>query len=711
MLRQYRLVEKIGEGGMGEVWKAFDTSLEREVAVKFLAPDVVADAGRRARFEREARAVAALSHPNIVTIFGLEQAKGRHFFAMELVRGRTLAQVIAPGGLPPARLLEIAVPLADALGAAHDRGIIHRDLKPANIMIGDDGRLKVLDFGLAELRAPRPEGDLRETTTRSLSGEGAISGTLAYMSPEQIQGRPLDPRSDIFSLGVLLYEMATGRRPFEGGTPADVLAAVLRDLPEPPAATNPDLPPALSRLIEQCLEKDLRLRPGSSRDLRDRLAAIREETAGGLSTLPSIAVLPFADMSPAKDQGYFCDGIAEEIISALSRLRGLRVVSRTSSFLYRGSDFDLREIGRRLGVANLLEGSVRKADDRLRITVDLVSTADGYEILSAKYDREMKDVFAIQDEIAASLVEALRVTLSARERRHLRQPPARDLQAYDFYLRGRQYYAQFNRKAIEFAQQMFERTIRSEPSYARAWAGLADCASYLFMHVQHSEENRRRADEASLRALAIAPDLAEAHVARGVALSLGRDYAAAMAEFDIAVRLAPRLFDAWYFYGRTAFAAGEEERAARLWEKGMEVRPEDYQTPLLAAQIYDDLKHPDLARAARRRGVQNVEERLEMNPDDVRALYMGANGLVVLGEKERGLEWAERALALEPGDSMVLYNVACLWSMAGRIDQAIECAERAVAAGLRHKDWFEHDSNLDPLRDHPRFRALMTRLD
>jgi len=710
VLSHYRLVEKIGEGGTSEVWRALDTRLDREVAIKFLPESWARDAVRRARFESEARTIAALNHPNIVTIYTIEEAEGRHFFTMELVRGETLDRRIPEPGLELPELLALAIPLCAAVGAAHDRDVTHGDLKPRNVMIGETG-LKVLDFGLATLRRPPPTAGIDAASLDTLTLEGRIFGTLPYMSPEHVQGRPVDPRSDVFALGILLYQMATGRRPFRGEAAADLIASILRDVPAAVDAIRPVLPRQLGRIIGRCLEKDASRRPPTARALVAQLQELAHEVRGSdAREVPSIAVLPFADISAEKDQDYFCEGIAEEIINALARIRDLHVVSRTSAFQFKGTALDSREIGDRLGARTLLEGSVRKAGDRLRITAELIDVADGYSLWSERYDRELADVFAIQEGIAQSIVQALRVTLSPRERRAMRQVATSDVRAYDYYLRGRKYFHQYRRRGIEFALQMFSRAIEIDPSYALAWAGIADCCSYLYMNAERVDAHRERADEASRRALALDPDLAEAHVARGVALSLGARHAEAEQAFETAIRLNPGLFEAHYFYARDCFTRGEALKAIGLYERAAEVRPEDYQSLLLLAQIHDDLGQPAEAEAARKRGVRVVEERLDQNPDDVRALYMGANGLVALGQREQGLAWAGRALAIEPDEPMLLYNLACIYGLAREVDRALDCLERAVERGFAHVGWIERDSNLDTLRGLPRFETLLARL-
>jgi tetratricopeptide (TPR) repeat protein len=353
---------------------------------------------------------------------------------------------------------------------------------------------------------------------------------------------------------------------------------------------------------------------------------------------------------------------------------------------------------------------VRKAGDKLRISVELVSAADGYQVWAERYDRELKDIFAIQDEIAQKTVEALQVTLSPKERRAIRQVATTNVQAYDYYLRGRNFFFQYRTRGIEFALQMFSKAIELDPSYALAYAGIADCCSFLYMNVERVDANRVRADAASRKALALDPELAEAQTARGVALSLDGRHDAAEQSFENAIRLNPKLFDAHYFYARDCQTKGNTEKAIRLYEQAAAVRPDDYQASLLVGQIYDALGREEESRAARLRGVKAAEERLDLNPDDIRALYMGANGLVALGQRQKGLAWARRAMEIEPGEPMLLYNLACIYCLADEYDKAVECLQKAIDGGFAHRPWLEQDSDLDPLRDDPRFQALVEKM-
>jgi serine/threonine protein kinase/Tfp pilus assembly protein PilF len=709
VLGNYRLIEKLGEGGMGVVWKARDLKLDRDVAIKFLPEGAVGDPERRAFFEREAKAVAALSHPNIVTIYAVDEAEGTTFFTMELIEGQPLSKLIEPGGVSLDRFLELALPLTGAVAAAHARGIIHRDLKPQNIMIDSAGQIKILDFGLARILLPLPKVLGRdEGTTATLDAD--FAGTIAYMSPEQLRSQPLDHRTDVFSLGVVLFEWATGRLPFGGKTGPERIAAVLKEDPRSAVELNPGLPRQIDRIFRHCLEKEPRYRMASARDLREELESLRQAKEDGRPALPSIAVLPFADMSREKDQGYFCDGIAEEIINALCRVQGLRVASRTGSFQFKNAAADLREIGNALRVDTVLEGRVRKSDHRLRITVQLIDAARGFHLWSESFDRELRDVFAIQQEIAHNVVRSLQVTLSPQEKGALAEVPTSHVQAYDYYLRGRSFYYRYGRHDIEFALQLFSRAIELDPEYALAHAGLADCWSYIYLYAERKDAVRQQAEAAGRRAVELAPGSAQAQASLAVALSLGSQKEEAQAAFEKAIRLDPTLFEAWYFYARQAFASGDLPKARSLYEEAMRVRPEDFYSPLLVAQVYQELGRPEDARAARERGVSLVEKHIDLHPDDARALYMGANGLVALGLKDKGLDWARRARRIDPDDPMLLYNLGCIHALAGDVEDAVDCLERAAAGGLLQKGWYEHDGDLDPLRGHPRFKALLERM-
>ena len=443
---------------------------------------------------------------------------------------------------------------------------------------------------------------------------------------------------------------------------------------------------------------------------RGRGSQLEQQPAVALAVSHSIAVLPFADMSQQQDQQYFCEGIAEEITHRLAGIKALRVVSRTSSFQVRALTSDLRELGRRLRVGTVLEGSVRKAGDRLRITVQLADVESGFHRWSGSFDRELSDIFAIQDEIAHSVVEALEVGLSAKESAALHALPTANLRAYDFYLRARQYYHQFGPRSMESAVSMFVQAISQDPDFAQAYAGLADCWCYIYLYSDRSEVVREQALWASAKAVEMAPNSAQAQASHGLSLSLSLSDTEAQQAFETALQLDSELFEARYYYARHCFARGHAQKAAGLYESAMRIRPDDYQSPLLAAQIYDYLGSTAQADASRRRGIQLAEEHLKVNPEDVRALSMAANGLAESGDDARGLTYLQRALAICPEDPMLLYDAGCIYALLGQCDQALEYLDHAAQRGVTQRGWYENDGNLAALHAHPRFQQLLARL-
>jgi serine/threonine-protein kinase len=478
---------------MGEVYRARDVRLGRPVAIKVLRPDSAANPERLARFEQEARTASALNHPNVVTIYDIGRVDDTPYIAMELVEGRTIREMLEPGPLSFPRLLLYAVQIAEALAKAHAGGIVHRDLKPENLMVTGDDLVKILDFGLAKLT---PLVSQATSAPTAHTAAGVLLGTVQYMSPEQARAPSVDHRSDQFTLGLILYEMATGRRAFPRDSVSGTLAAILFEEPVPVGELNPAVPEGLRQVIATCLKKDPQDRFASTRDLARALSALQgrgaafesgvDTMAGPLPAAPSpqpasVAVLPFVDMSSLKDQEYFCDGMAEELINALTQIPGLRVVSRTSSFQFKGKVDDVRAIGQRLGVRTLLEGSVRTAGERVRIGARLTNAADGYQIWSAQYDREMKDVFAVQDEIAGSILAALRVTLIKAENVPLVAPHTGAPEVYKLYLKGRHEWNKRTEDGLLRSLEYFQQAIDQDPGYARAHAGLAD--SYVLLGV------------------------------------------------------------------------------------------------------------------------------------------------------------------------------------------------------------------------------------
>jgi len=695
-ISNYRIQEKLGEGGMGVVYRAQDIRLERDVALKFLPVHLSSSDGEKARFIQEARATSALNHPNVCTIHDIQEHSAQMFIVMEFVDGSTLRGRISGGSLPLENIISYALQIGDALHEAHMKGIVHRDIKADNIMVNSKNQIKVMDFGLAKLK-----GSLRLTRTSS------TAGTLAYMAPEQIQGGEVDMRSDIFSFGVVLYEMLTGHMPFHGEHEAALLYSILNEEPESPLKYRPDIPQNLIQITARALQKDPADRYQSAGDLLADLRRLSEQKVGQKEPGKiSIAVLAFEDMSPQKDQDHLCEGLAEEIINALTKIRSLRISARTSAFAFKGKQSDIRDIGKKLNVQNVLEGSVRKSGSRLRITAQLINVEDGYHLWSERYDRELRDVFEIQDEITENVVHALKLVLTEKDRRSLESVSTPEIEAYEYYLRGRRLFHQA-RNRHEESMRMFERATQIDTRYAPAYCGLADCYSFRYMYWESSESNLHEAEKASRKAIEINPHLAEAHTSLGLAISLKKQYEEAEKEFEQAIKLNPRLFEVYYYYGRTCYARGEFDRAARLFEEAVKVRPDDYQVLMILTSVYRSLKDEKRYQAALMTGVERVERHIELNPNDIRALYMGGSALMHLGETLRGEELVMRALSLDPDNPGTLYNVACFFSLSGKTDRAINCIDRALKNGFAHKEWIEHDSDLDPIRSEPRFQELL----
>jgi adenylate cyclase len=423
----------------------------------------------------------------------------------------------------------------------------------------------------------------------------------------------------------------------------------------------------------------------------------------------SLGVLPFTDLSAERDQEYFADGIAEEILNALAKVGALHVAARTSCFAFRGTSIDAREIGRRLGVEALLEGSIRKAGNRVRITVQLIDARNGYHLWSKRFDREIEDIFAIQDEIARSVIDALGLSLTQREERRLLKASTKNVEAYEFYLRARKLFQRWTRQSIELARQMFDRSIELDPHFAAAWAGLATAHVYLFSS-GGGDPDLQKAHNASSRALELDPELADAHVAAGQSFSMQQQYGEAAAEFEKAIELDPTLFDAYYYYARSCFKAGDLNKALKLFEKAQSIRPEDYQSAALVAAVLRQLGRSDEAQRADQHAIESINKHLDLNAEEARAFSLGAIILARLGEVDRAKQWNERAMSLAPDDDAVLYNASCVFAVLGEEDQALTGLQRAIEAGLAGGDWVSHDPDWERLRDHPRFQTLVQRL-
>ncbi|MCM2255121.1 MAG: protein kinase [Vicinamibacteria bacterium] len=737
-LGHYRVESRLGAGGMGDVFVAHDRRLDRRVALKVLPAHLAHDASARLRFEAEARAVAALSHPGIVTIHSVEDADGHVFLTMELVSGTTLAERIASGGLPLAQLLAIAGQLVEAVAAAHRAGITHRDLKPHNVMVDATGRVKVLDFGLAKPTATPAPGASEEASTQAVlqTEPGIVMGTVRYMSPEQAQGRDVGPASDVFSLGVVLYEMAAGRRPFEGDSYAAVISAILRDTPPSLLSLRPDLPPAVDRIVSRCLQKDPAARFATAAELAADLAhlpearrrpsaafaatavaalalgvagawlwgaarAARPAPALANPTAPSIAVLPLANLGSDPETDYFASGMGEEIAGKLSRIRGLQVAPVGATLHLAEKDGDPRRVGAALGVGTLLAGSVRKSGRRVRISVRLLSAETGYQLWSEDFDGELDDVFRLQEQTALRIAEALDVRLSSDDHDTLRQRSTANPLAYDEYLRGRVLIEHFNDpEKLEAARQHLERALQLDPDFPLALVGLSRVESQYHRNLDPRPERLERAEQLARRALALQPRLTEAQLAMGQVLGNRYDYAGAVERFREATRLEPGSAYAWDLLSwALAYLQPPDARAAEDAARRAIV----LQPALIGA-------HYHLGRALLLQGRFDEATAAFVQCRRMDPTFEAADGGIAQVHLARG-SYVEARAALgrmrQRGSPVYLVTEAMVLAGEGDRGGALAALDRALAAGYRDGGALRSSPHLAALRGDPRYVTLL----
>ena len=732
---RYEICSQLGAGGMGEIYLATDTKLDRKVALKLLPSDIVdshagAGSDRVRRFVQEARAASALNHPNILTIYEIDEIDSEHFIATEFVDGETLRDRIRFATITPTEAIEIGIQVASALWATHSVGIIHRDIKPDNIMLRRDGIVKILDFGLAKLSRER-----QTTHTNSLAPTqdfintdvGMVMGTARYMSPEQARGFDVDARTDIWSLGCVLYEIIAGRPPFSGQTAIDIMSGIIQLEPDSLTQYLPDGPRDLDRIVARTLRKDREERYQTAKDLLNDLEELKREvdsqshraavsrTSGELlaDSVPekSIAVLYFENMNSEEDSDYFCAGMTEDIITDLSKIKELKVVSRTDVLPFSKKQVNTRQVGEALRVNYILEGSVRSSGNRIRITAQLISVRDGYHLWAERFDRQVEDIFDLQNEVSQKIVDALKISLSDSERQALTQKPTDDLRAYDFYMRGRELLYLKGRRNIENAIQMFENAAAIDPGFASPYAGLAEAYSSMYECYDGNSTWLSKAIDINQKALALEPSSLDAKFGIAMVYFHHRRYPESKRILEEILRQNSDFFPAHMRLGMIAERDNNLDLALRFYRRAAEIKPYNEDPWVFLVDLYRKLGNVAAAQEASLRVIEIGSRKLEASLEDIIVMSRLAEAYARFGSREEANATLNRVLELEPNDGLALYNCACTYALLGDGKASLLLLRRAFESGFRTVGhWAENDSAFETLHNDPEFQQVVAEL-
>jgi non-specific serine/threonine protein kinase len=700
-ISHYEILEKLGEGGMGVVYKAEDTKLDRIVALKFLPKHLLCDNEAKTRFEYEAKAASALNHPNITTIYEIDEKEGECFIAMECVEGKSLKEFLKDKTLSIKEILKISTQIAEGLNSAHKKDIVHRDIKSDNIMVTDEGLVKIMDFGLAKLRG-----------VSGLTKAGTTLGTMQYMSPEQVQGLEVDQRSDIFSFGVVLYEMITGQLPFRGEYEATVIYSIINETPEPLTKYQSDVPEGLQKIVDKTLEKDVNLRYQSLGELLLDFGKLvkGEEVQGvvpkrmnwtflgigagvfGLAlvilmlfwffksfqrvpSVPTLAVLYLENLGDKTDD-YFVAGMTDAIITDLSKLEGLRVLSRSDVAPYKGKAINVKDLGKKLCVDYIIEGSIQKADHMLRITAQLIKTKDGFHLWADKFTGELNSVFEVQDEVAERIASALKVKFSPVEKNRIEKKPTGSIQAYDYYLKGMDYFWTGSQKDLDLALEMFNKALEIDSNYALAYSGIGEVYATKYNY-QRTLDWRDKAEKMAKRALVIDPELAEAHLTLGRVYDFERKNTVAIEEFKKVTELRPNSNDPYRRLGYVyLYNLYDYTKAISFFQKALEIRPTDAKSYRGLGLSYTSLRKYD-------EGIKYIKKGLEIAPDDIYLLTFLADAYRYKRMFDQALDVYNKALKYYPDEPAISYYIGGLvYYSKKEYDKAIEVLEKSIKQGM-----------------------------